>query len=118
MTDTIPPDQLVGFWIRAVDGLVNALAEAIQLDINPDLKTLEIQFHREANIGIPACASLASALKDNRALCEFSMTKANFVAESYDAFSAMLLVNQGLFCFLNYQFSGGEPCEFIQPDGN
>jgi hypothetical protein len=46
------------------------------------------------------------------------MTKANFVAESYDAFSAMLL-NQGLFCFfLNYQFSGGEPCEFIQPDGN
>jgi hypothetical protein len=47
------------------------------------------------------------------------MTKANFVAESYDAFSAMLLVNQGLFCFfLNYQFSGGEPCEFIQPDGN
>jgi hypothetical protein len=39
MTDTIPPDQLVGFWIRAVDGLVNALAEAIQLDINPDLKT-------------------------------------------------------------------------------
>jgi hypothetical protein len=57
---------------------VNALAEAIQLDINPDLKTLEI--HREANIGIPACASLASALKDNRALCEFSMTKANFVS--------------------------------------
>jgi hypothetical protein len=46
------------------------------------------------------------------------MTKANFVAESYDAFSAMLLVNQGLFLFLNYQFSGGEPCEFIQPDGN
>jgi hypothetical protein len=28
------------------------------------------------------------------------MTKANFVAESYDAFSAMLLVNQGLFLFL------------------
>jgi hypothetical protein len=49
--DTIPPDQLVGFWIRAVDGLVNALAEAIQLDINPDLKTLEIQFHGKLTSG-------------------------------------------------------------------
>jgi hypothetical protein len=78
---------------------VNALAEAIQLDINPDLKTLEIQFHRKLTSGFQL-VSLASALKDNRALCEFSMTKANFVAESYDAFSAMLLVNQGLFLFL------------------
>jgi hypothetical protein len=57
---------------------LNAL-EAIQLDINPDLKTLEI-LSQEANIG----TSSLSALKDNRALCEFSMTKANFVAESCD----------------------------------
>jgi hypothetical protein len=31
---------------------VNALAEAIQLDINPDLKTLD-SISQEANIGIP-----------------------------------------------------------------
>jgi hypothetical protein len=95
---------------------VNALAEAIQLDINPDLKTLD-SISQEANIGIPA-SSLASALKDNRALCEFSMTKANFVAESYDAFSAMLLVNQGLFLFLPKLSILAEENLFIQPDGN
>jgi hypothetical protein len=84
----------------AAEELVEALALAIQLDNNPSLTTLEIQFPEGSNIGIPAAANLASALTANRTLCEVSLASANFVADSYDAFSTMLSVNTGVVLIL------------------